>query len=179
MHKLRSIADNIQPAFLLNLIIDLGKIKVEKNTNQANHSLNVFMSTMAWLAVILTLLVVALGNDILTTIKPIYFDLAFPFFFVPWFLLVISSVQKLSQSDKPNRLQIWILKTTIPLFIFTIPFFSNFLSGSTISISANDISAESNTVVFGFEPYCIYAALLLLILLHFIPGKTLMNKIKI
>ena len=152
---------------------------MEKNTKQANHLLNVFMSTMAWLAVILTLLVVALGNDILTKIEPIYPDLAFPLFFVPWFLLVISSVQKLSQNGKPNRLQIWILKTTIPLFIFTIPFFSDFLSGSATSMACNDSCAESNAVVFGFEPYCIYAALLFLILLHFIPGKTLMNKVKI
>ena len=152
---------------------------MERNTNQTNHLLNVFMSTMAWLAVILTLLVVALGNDILTTIAPIYFDLALPFFFVPWFLLVISSVQKLSQDDKPNRLQIWILKTTIPLFIFTIPFFSDFLSGSTTSIVCNDSCAESNAVVFGFEPYCIYAALFFLFLLHFISGKKIFNKIKV
>jgi hypothetical protein len=151
---------------------------VEKNTNQANHFLNIFMSTMAWLAVILTLLVVALGNDILTKIEPLYPDLAFPFFFVPWFLLIISSVQKLTQSDKPNRLQNWILKTTIPLFIFTLPFLSDFLSGSITSMASNDISAESNVVVFGFEPYCIYAALLVLFLLHFIPGKKLLNKIK-
>ncbi|MEH6453004.1 MAG: hypothetical protein V7782_08190, partial [Psychromonas sp.] len=98
---------------------------------------------------------------------------------VPWFLLIISSVQKLSQNDKPNRLQIWILKTTIPLFILTIPFFSHFLSGSTTSIACTDNCVESNAVVFGFEPYCIYAALLFLFLLHFIPSKTIRNKIKI
>lgn len=151
---------------------------MEKNTNQANHSLNVFMTTMAWLAVILTLLVVALGDDILTKIGPIYPELGFPFFFVPWFLLVISSVQKLNQSDKPNRLQIWILKTTIPLFILTTPFFSSFLGDSTISMDCVDSCAESNVLVFGFEPYCIYAAIICMFLVHFIPSKTLIDKFK-
>jgi hypothetical protein len=124
------------------------------------------------------LLMVALGNDILTTIEPIYPELAFPFFFVPWFLLVISSVQKLNQSDKPNRLQIWILKTTIPLFILSAPYLSSFLSDSTIPMDCNDNCAESTIVVFGFEPYCIYAAIICLFLVHFLHSKTLIDKFK-
>jgi len=161
------------------LIIDAGIFEVEKNTNQARHVVNIFTSIMAWLAVILALVVLSFGDDILQEIESIYPDWAFPVFFIPWFLLVISSVQKLLNNQNQKRLSIWILKTTIPLFIFTTPFFSKFLSASTTSAVCTDNCAELTGSAFGFEPYCIYIALLSLFLLHIIPGNKLNNKLKL
>tara|TARA_R110001592_G_scaffold98030_13_gene280332 strand:- start:184 stop:432 length:249 start_codon:yes stop_codon:yes gene_type:complete len=75
-------------------------------------------------------------------------------------LLLISSVQKLRESLSKTPLKIWFLKTTVPIFIFVLPFFSQFLSVS---------KTMDNSVVIGFEPYCVYLAIISLFLLHFLP----------
>lgn len=113
-----------------------------------------------WLAFILVLFVVFKGDVILQKLALFYPELSFPVFFIPWFLLLISSVQKLRESVSKTPLEVWFLKTTIPIFVFVSPFFSQLLS----PIKTND-----NLVMIGFEPYCVYLAIILLFLIHFLP----------
>lgn len=101
-----------------------------------------------------------MGDDILKEVATLYPDWSFPAFFIPWFLLVISSVQKLRENKPYLRLQIWILKTTVPIFIFVTPFFAKFLNASTLRDNAQ----------LGFAPYCLYLAIIVLFLAHFLPS---------
>jgi len=133
---------------------------VAKEIYQENVYFNYGLSICAWLAFILVLFVVFKGDVILQQVAIFYPQLSFPVFFIPWFLLLISSVQKLRESLSKTPLKVWFLKTTVPIFIFVLPFFSQFLSES---------KAMDNAVVIGFEPYCVYLAIITLFLLHFLP----------
>lgn len=146
--------------------------------DQTNDSMNIFISVAAVLAILLALMVLLLGESILQTLGGIYPSWAFPVYFISWFLLIISSVQKLNKNKEKSShaLQVWILKTTIPLFIFTLPFFSQFLSVSIDAKTCLDNCIPSHEVVFGFEPYCMVVAIVSLFLLHLLPGKYLHNK---
>lgn len=153
---------------------------MDNKTDQVNNSNHIVISVMALFAVILALLVLFLGEGILKTLGHIYSDWAFPVFFIPWFLLIISSLQKLNKnknlSTDKYRLQVWILKTTIPLFIFTIPFFSQLISVSSTSPTCTVDCLPNNVVLFGFEPYCMFIAIVSLFLLNILPSKYLHNK---
>jgi hypothetical protein len=153
---------------------------LDNNTDQVNNYNYIFISTMALFSVILALLVLFLGEDILKALDHIYPDWSFPVFFIPWFLLIISTLQKLNKnknlSTDKYRLQVWILKTTIPLFIFTTPFFSQLLSVSATSTICTDDCLPSNVVLFGFEPYCTFIAIVSLFLINIVPSKYLHNK---
>lgn len=129
-----------------------------QNTVQKNTFLNIFMSIVAWLAFLLLVVVVFIGDEIVQEVAIIYPDWSFAAFFIPWFLLIISSVQKL-RDNKANmrlRLRIWILKTTLPVFIFIAPFLSTF--------------SATSQVLLGLEVYCLYLAILVLFLVHFLPS---------
>jgi len=132
---------------------------VSKNIPEGNSLLTYFVSAVAWLAFLLVLFVLFMGDDILQEIATIYPDWSFPAFFIPWFLLVISSVQKLRDNNPHLRLQIWILKTTVPIFIFVMPFFAKALS----------FSVSSDSAQVAFAPYCLYFAIMVLFLAHFLP----------
>jgi len=129
---------------------------VPQDATAKNIFLHNATSTLAWLAFFLALLVLFLGNDILQEVVTIYPEWGLPAFFIPWFLLLILSVQKLRNNSQKSSLQIWILKTTIPVFAFTLPFFSKFLTSSSAQL--------------GFEPYCLFVAIIILFVLHFLPS---------
>lgn len=131
-----------------------------KQISQENVYFNYALTMCACLAFILVLFVVFTGDIILQQLAIFYPELSFPVFFIPWFLLLISSVQKLRESVSKTPLQIWFLKTTIPIFVFVSPFFSQFLSAT----KTND-----NVLMIGFEPYCVYLAIIILFLMHFLP----------
>lgn len=145
---------------MLLIICQFRKNTVPKEICQENVYFNYAATICAWLAFILVLFVVFKGDIILQQVATFYPELSFPVFFIPWFLLLISSVQKLRESPSKAPLQIWFLKTTIPIFVFVSPFFSQFLSA---------VKAMDNSVVIGFEPYCVYLAIITLFLLHFLP----------
>ncbi|WP_166368332.1 hypothetical protein [Psychromonas sp. SA13A] len=132
---------------------------MEKENIQKNAVFNHVMTLFAWIAFFLILLVLVKGDEILQSVAIIYPDFALPAFFIPWFLLVITSVQKLRESLSKAPLQSWILKTTVPIFIFVLPFFSTWLTSSL----------ASNHETIGFEGYCVYLAILVLFMVHFLP----------
>lgn len=128
---------------------------MKNSITQENTLLNYAMPTLAWCAFLLMLLVLAMGESILQEVADIYPDWSFPAFFIPWFLLLISSVQKLRDKHHSIRLSVWMLKTTIPIFVFISPFVSQYFT--------------ANERLFGFEAYCLYVAIIVLFLLHFLP----------
>ncbi|MBB1274042.1 hypothetical protein [Psychromonas sp. SR45-3] len=132
---------------------------MKKENVQRNAVFNHLMTLCAWIAFILILLVLAKGDQILQSVAIIYPEFALPAFFIPWFLLVISSVQKLRESLSKAPLQSWILKTTVPIFIFVLPFFTTWLTSS--------LTGHHETI--GFEGYCVYLAILVLFMVHFLP----------
>lgn len=142
---------------------------MQKNIPQENRFLHYAMTMFAWISFLLILLVVFMGEDIFPEIAAIYPDYSLPAFFIPWFLLVISSVQKLRESGAEMPLQGWALKTTIPIFIFVLPFFSKFLSPSTAVLTCTDECTISSNALLGFEPYCFFVAIIVLFLVHFLP----------
>ncbi len=148
--------------FLFSVYIStVGNIKVPQNTVQGNTFLNNCTYISAWLAFFLLLLVVLMGEGILQEVAIIYPDWSLPAFFIPWFLLIISSVQKLREKKANMRFRIWILKATIPIFVFIAPFFSQFLK---VSLATRDTFS-------GLEPYCLYLAIIVLFLVHFFPHR--------
>lgn len=131
---------------------------VVETRDKKTISFNVGMTICAWLAFILVLFIVIKGDVILQEVSKFYPEFSFPAFFIPWFLLVISSVQKLRVSLSKAPLQNWILKTSLPIFVFVFPFFSQLLR-STID----------NITFVEFEPYCVYFAIIVLFMVHFFP----------
>lgn len=134
---------------------------------------NIAISIVAALTSIMAIIIIALGDKILINLELHYPDWAFPAFFIPWFLIIISSLQKLSKNKKPHALQIWILKITIPVIIFTLPYFTSLLTKpanclkNCLNISETPLS---------FEPYCMFIALIALFLLNFYSHHSLHNK---
>jgi hypothetical protein len=143
--------------------------------NQVNNSLGTILSICAMIAAILTFIILLLGENILQSLQVIYPSWAFPAYFIPWFLLLISSIQKLNKHKKQLGLQVWFLKISIPLFLFTLPYFSHFLTADVSSNCTIDCQINSDTL-FGFEPYCMIFAMLSLFLLFAFPSKRLHNK---
>jgi len=139
---------------------------VKKNKSQVSYFFNYGISILAWLCFFLMLLVLIMGEDILQKMGHIYPHWSFAVFFIPWFLVLISSVQKLRDHHSNIRLRIWILKTTLPIFVFIAPFFSQFLNISTLCI---DDCILSNTSLSEGGPYTFYLAVIVLFLLHFLP----------
>ncbi|WP_413701580.1 hypothetical protein ACLKMH_08320 [Psychromonas sp. KJ10-10] len=148
-------------------------IKAEKS-----KAWNIVISGVAIVAILLAIVVLFLGEGILQTLDSIYPNWAFPAYFIPWFLLMISSIQKLNKNkhNKEYALQVWILKITIPLFLFTLPFFSQLLNNSYSSTHCLDECQIQATFLLGFEPYCMFLAMLSLFLLFTLPSKWLHNK---
>ncbi len=140
-------------------MIKIGCVKLSKNTVQGKLCLYYCLLILAWVSFLLVLFVLFKGDEILQYVAIVYPDWAFPAFFIPWFLLLISSVQKLPENKPDLRLQIWVLKTTLPIFVFITPFFNLLLTRST----------ENTGALIGFEAYCIYGAILVLFLMHFLP----------
>jgi hypothetical protein len=114
-----------------------------------------------------------MGDDILQDLTTRYPDWSFPAFFIPWFLLVISSVQKLPKSEVKMGLQLWVLKTTLPIFVFTAPFF--IFSKSAI-ICIDDCSKHDGSLFEG-GLFAVYIAIVALFALHFLPLFNRKNKI--
>lgn len=137
----------------------------------------VYYSTtiLAWFAVALMIFSIAMGEQILQHIVAIYPDFSLLAFFVSWFLLVISSVQKLQKQTAKLSLQLWVLKTTIPIFIFIFPFFSALLSRKEKVLDTVDLLINNNNTQLGFEPYCLYIAIIVLFAAHFLPAFWMKN----
>ena len=152
------------------------KAKVDQMKTQVNNPSRIVISILAVTATLMALMILLLGEDILQTLESIYPSWAFPVYFIPWFLLFISSVQKLNKHKKEHGLQVWVLKITFPLFLFTLPFFSHLLSAvNTSSHCINDCQVNQG-ILLGLEPYCMFFAIISLFLLFTLPSKWLHNK---
>jgi len=134
----------------------LGRLNLTKEKIKESGQMVLLMSVSAWICFLLLLLVLIKGEQILLQVELIYPNLMFPAFFIPWFLLLISTVQNLRNSQSKLALQAFILKTTIPLFIFALPFFSHYLP---LGIIWEQLQA-----------YAIYLAIIALFFLHFFPA---------
>lgn len=143
---------------------------MQKNTPKENLFSYYSLTILAWFSFLLVLLVIFMGEDIFSEVAAIYPDYSLPAFFIPWFLLVITSVQKLRESTSKVPLQSWILKTTIPIFIFVLPFFSQLLNPSEVVLSCTDECTLSGNALLGFEIYCFFIAIMVLFLAHFLPA---------
>ena len=146
--------------------------------NEINSPRRIFISVLAVMASLLAIVVLFLGENILQTLAPIYPNWAFPAYFIPWFLLMISSIQKLNKSTPKNdmAIQIWILKITTPLFLFTLPFFSLLFSKKNLVLDCIGECESEHLSLLGFETYCMFVAMLALFLLFTLPSKWLHNK---
>jgi hypothetical protein len=154
--------------FLTNNINGIGNDKVMQVSARENMYVYYSVTILAWIAVALMIFSISMGDKILQQIVPIYPDFSLPVFFVPWFLLVISSVQKLQKQTVKLSLQLWVLKTTVPIFIFILPFFNSLLNGTEVAFDKVDLLINSNEM--SFEPYCLYFAVILLFAVHFLPA---------
>lgn len=130
------------------------------NINEQRSYISIGLTILAWLAFLLALFVVVKGDVLLQAAAVLYPELSFPVFFIPWFLLLISSVQKLRESASTARLQIWVLKTTIPIFIFVFPFLSQLVM---------DMSSSDQSLLGDAEVYYAYVAVIALMVAHFLP----------
>ncbi|WP_022942211.1 hypothetical protein [Psychromonas hadalis] len=128
---------------------------MQTNTKKTTDFLDSGMMIAAWITFLGMLLVLSQGEGILQEVGAIYPDWSFAAFFIPWFLLLISSVQKLRDKHSTIRLRIWMLKTTIPIFVFISPFFSKYIA--------------TNSLLLEVAPYCLYMAIIVLFLLNFLP----------
>ena len=137
----------------------------------------VYYSTtiLAWIAVALMAFSIAMGDHILQQVVSLYPDFSLPAFFVPWFLLVITSVQQFQKQTAKLSLQLWVLKTTVPIFIFILPFFSAFLSRKEAVLNTADLLMNDPELLLGFEPYCLYVAIIVLFAVHFLPHIWMKN----
>lgn len=142
---------------------------MNKQKTTENVFLHRVMSVLAWIACLLLIAVLLMGDKISQQLIVLYPDWSFPAFFIPWFLLVISSVQKLPKNTAKMALQSCVLKTTVPIFVFTLPFFSQFLLSSEAKITCIDGCIEGSESFIGNGMYAVYISILVLFALHFLP----------
>ena len=145
----------------------------ETNKYTKKH-LPILMSIVAYLACLLLLVVLFIGEDILHLLTSVYPDWVFSGFFIAWFLLVISSVQKLREHQCALRLQRWVLKTTLPIFIFIAPYFNQLLDTPSLGSTATITSLSSDS---GLAIYCAYIAIIVLFIVHFMPRMNARRKV--
>lgn len=143
--------------------------------SQIKSSSDIIFSIIAVTATVLVFIILLLGENILQSLQLVYPSWAFPAFFIPWFLLLISSIQKLNKHKKELGLQVWILKISIPLFVFTLPYFSQLLTRDN-SLNCTVDCQITQASLFAFEPYCMIIAMLSLFLLFSFPSQRLHNK---
>jgi hypothetical protein len=154
---------------LISAINPYRKQQVINDTEQSNTYIYYAVTFLTWITVGLMIFSVAMGEQILQYVVALYPNFSLPAFFVPWFLLVLTSVQKLQKKTVKLSLQLWILRTTIPIFIFILPFFSAFLTSSGGLLNTKNLLISDNNMLLGFEPYCLYIAIIVLFVVHFLP----------
>lgn len=145
---------------------------MHKQNTTENIFLHRVMSALAWIACLLLIVILLMGDKISQQLIALYPDWSFPAFFIPWFLLVISSVQKLPKSEVKMGLQLWVLKTTLPIFVFTLPFFTS--SKTAIMCIDDCINKDGNLLGEGL--YAVYFAIIVLFAVHFLPLFNRQNK---